>query len=152
MAYAEKTSISFERSIGEIIGMVRGKGASQIAQMDQGNLFVLAFDLDGRQIRFSIPLLVMADMPLKDGRNSTIPPSRRVEMAEQARRQKGRALMLVIKAKLESIESKVETLEEAFLANVVLADNRTVYERTHDIIAIEYETGKVQPLMLGAPS
>jgi hypothetical protein len=58
--------------------------------------------------------------------------------------------MLVIKAKLESIESKVETMEQAFLANVVLADNRTVYESAQSQIAIAYETGKVTPLMLGS--
>jgi hypothetical protein len=103
--------------------------------------------MSARQIRFSIPLPTADDMPKGDGRNTAISPTRRTEMAEQARRQKGRALMLVIKAKLESIESKVETLEQAFLANVVLADSLTVYERTQQLIAFEYETGRVQPMV-----
>jgi hypothetical protein len=150
MSYAAKTTISFDRSIGEIIGMVRAKGAAQIAQMDNGDMFILAFSMNERQIRFTIPLPTIAEMPQRDGRNSPIPNARKAEMVEQARRQKGRALMLVIKAKLESIESKVETMEQAFLANVVLADNRTVYESAQSQIAIAYETGKVTPLMLGS--
>lgn len=70
---------------------------------------------------------------------------------DQRNRQRGRALMLVIKAKLESIESGVETFEEAFLANIVTANRQTVYERIAGTLAVEYETGKVAPLMLGGP-
>lgn len=73
-------------------------------------------------------------------------------MADQRARQKGRALMLVVKAKLESVESKVETFEQAFFANVVMSDGATLYERMAEPVAIEYQTGKIAPLMLGAPS
>ena len=62
---------------------------------------------------------------------------------EQAVRQRWRALALVIKAKLESVESGIETTEQAFLANVVvMADGFTVYERIKQPIALEYQTGK----------
>lgn len=63
----------------------------------------------------------------------------------QWRRQRGRALLLVIKAKLESIESGVETFEQAFLANVVLANGETVHDRIAGPISDEYRTGAVQP-------
>ena len=34
-----------------------------------------------------------------------------------------------MKAKLEVVETGIETFEQAFLANIVTADNMTVYER-----------------------
>jgi hypothetical protein len=45
---------------------------------------------------------------------------------EAAVRQRWRALVLVIKAKLEAVASGISTLEHEFLANVVLEDGRTV--------------------------
>lgn len=68
---------------------------------------------------------------------------------EQAHRQKARALLLVIKAKLESVESGVETFEQAFLPNVVMADGATVYERIAAPIADEYRTGAPRVMLLG---
>lgn len=44
---------------------------------------------------------------------------------EQQVRQRWRALLLAIKSKLESVESGIESFEEAFLAHVVMADGRT---------------------------
>ena len=45
--------------------------------------------------------------------------------AEEVRR-RWRALLLVIKAKLESVESGIETFEEAFASQIVLANGQTV--------------------------
>jgi len=60
-------------------------------------------------------------------------------------------MLLVIKAKFESVESGVETFEQAFLANVVTSSRLTVYERIAEDLAVEYQTGAVRSLMLGAP-
>lgn len=143
MAYAETTKVSFDRSISEIIGMVRKRGAQQIAQMEELHYFALQFTMDNRMIRFRVPFPLIDDMPNRDGRGRAIPETQRVAKLEQARRQKGRALMLVIKAKLESVESGVETLEQAFLANVVMSDGATVYERIGTGIELEYKTGQI---------
>ena len=61
----------------------------------------------------------------------------------KAERQKWRALMLVIKAKLESVESHIETFEEAFLANIVMPNDQTVSEIIKPQIAESYKTGKM---------
>lgn len=73
------------------------------------------------------------------------------KIEQQWRRQRGRALLLVIKAKLESIEAEVETFEQAFLANVVLSNGDTVYDRARDQIAIEYQTREPSVMLLEAP-
>jgi len=62
----------------------------------------IAFAMNGRLLRFRVNL----------------PP----EHQEQARRQRWRALLLALKAKLECVESGIETFDEAFLAHVVCGD------------------------------
>ena len=152
MAYAANTSVSFDRSIGEIVGMLKKAGAERIAQFEEPGAFTIQFALAERIIKFRVALPQASEMPARDGRNSLLSTAKRQEMADQRARQKGRALMLVVKAKLESVESKVETFEQAFFANVVMSDGATLYERLSGPVAIEYKTGQVTPLMLGAPA
>ena len=77
-----------------------------------------------------------------DARRNTLTAAHRMAKLDQAKRQRGRALLLVIKAKLESVESGIETLEQAFLAHVVMADGKTVHERIAEPIALEYQSGR----------
>jgi hypothetical protein len=69
---------------------------------------------------------------------------------EQAERQKWRALLLVIKAKLECVENGIATFEEEFLAQIVMPGNRTVAEMIVPQIESAYATGNVQPLLEAA--
>lgn len=148
MAYAEKTNVQFEKSIAEIIGLLRKNGADRIGQMEEKLRFTIQFFAHDRLIRFRVLFPLIEDMPVVDGRNSRLTNAQRLDRLEQAKRQRGRALMLVIKAKLESVESQVETFEEAFLANVVLSDGMTMYERVKEPIAIEYKTGEPSTMLL----
>jgi len=70
---------------------------------------------------------------------------------EQAERQRWRALLLVIKAKLESVENKIETFEQAFLANVVLPNDKTVAEMVAPHIAVAYKEGRMPRQLTAAP-
>jgi len=141
MAYAETTSVAFERSVSEIVTLIKRHGAQQIGQMDDPAWFAIQFKLDDRMIRFHLPFKTIADMPTRDGRGSILSDKQRADKLEQSKRQRGRALMLVIKAKLESVASGIETIEQAFLANVVMANGQTVYDRVAQPLALEYETG-----------
>ncbi len=69
--------------------------------------------------------------------------------AERLCKQRWRALLLRIKAKLESVASNIETFGGAFLAHVVMPDNRTVYEHTAPRIAQIAKGGEMQPLLPG---
>lgn len=141
MAYAETTSVAFEKSIAEIIGAVRKAGAEQIGQFEGPNYYAVQFVLGERLIRFRLPFPSLETIPLRSGNNVAYTNAQRLDQLEQRKRQRGRALLLVIKAKLESVESGIETLEQAFLAHVVMANGQTVYERIAEPIAIEYRTG-----------
>ena len=70
-----------------------------------------------------------------------------LKTGEQIHRQRWRALLLCIKAKLEGVESKIESFEEAFLAHVVLPDGSTVGQHAAKSIALAYSGNKMVPLL-----
>jgi hypothetical protein len=149
MAYAEKTTVAFEKSVNQIIGALRRAGADQIAQFEGKDRFSVQFTLSDRMVRFTVPFPSFDDMPRRNGRNQALTQAQRNDRLKQARNQRGRALLLTIKAKLESIESGIETFEEAFLAHVVMSDGQTLYDKVREPIAVEYQTGKPSMLMIG---
>ena len=143
MAYAETTKVPFERSIAEIIGMVRKAGAEQIGQMEDRDYFAVQFTLGDRMVRFRVPFPSFDEMPKRDGRNHTLSQSQREGKLDQARRQRGRALMLVIKAKLESVESGVETMDIAVnRAERIL--RRAWRTKSRRLMALADEVGSIQ--------
>jgi hypothetical protein len=68
---------------------------------------------------------------------------------EKACREKWRALVLAVKAKLVSVEQGVETFEEAFMAHVVMPDGRTIGEHVAGPVALAYREGRSVPLLPG---
>jgi hypothetical protein len=151
MAYAEGTTVQVEKSVGEILALVKRAGAVRIAQFEEPDRLTIQFDLQGRMVRFRVTLPGWEEMPTHNGRRELLGRTQREAIAAQRHRQRARALLLVIKAKLESVESGVETLEEAFLANVVMANGQTVYERVVEPIAVEYQSGTPQHMLLAGP-
>ena len=128
MAYGDRTQVPFDRSVREIINLVKKAGAQQVGQMEEPQRLTLMFSLGDRQVRFRVAW----------------------EDNVRSRAQRARALLLVIKAKLESIESGVETFEQAFLANIVLADGVTVHDRVRADLALEYKGGGQRMYLLGS--
>lgn len=151
MAFAENTSVPIEKSVAEIVGLVKKAGATSIAQWEEPERFTIQFSLSERLLRFRVTLPAWRDMPERNGRREVLNQTQREAISAQRARQRARALLLVIKAKLESVESNVETFEEAFLANVVMSNGETVYERIAKPIAIEYESGAPSTLLLAGP-
>lgn len=76
-------------------------------------VILIGFKMGTRQVRLEVP------MPHE---TETGTRSR----AEAATRQRWRALVLVLKAKLEAVASGISTLDQEFLANVVMEDGRTI--------------------------
>ena len=91
----------------------------------RGDRLLVAFSMSGRRVQ------IMLLMPPIDDYASTPRNARRTAAAqrsawEQACRQRWRALLLIIRAKLEAVESGITTLESEFLANVMLPGGGTV--------------------------
>ena len=149
MAYAEDTTVPVEKSMLEIVALAKKCGAVRIGQIEEPDGFAIQFFLQERLLRFRVRFPSFEDMPDRDGRGEVSIASRNAK-AQQARRQRARALLLVIKAKLESVESKVETFDEAFMANVVMPDGATVGEMALPRIAQAYADGKQPQFLLPA--
>ncbi len=132
MAYAEKTKVPIEQSKKEIEQTLARYGADRFAYFTEANRAMIVFEAHNRRLRF--------DLPLSSGQS---------DKEKQDDRRKWRALVLCIKAKLESVASKIESFEEAFLAHVVMPDGQTVGEHTLPTIASSYKEGKMQPLLSG---
>jgi hypothetical protein len=107
-------------------------GATRFAYFVEPKGAVILFEVHSRRLRFNLPL--------EEGTSAKV---------DRQRRQRWRALLLCIKAKLESVASNIETFEEAFLAHVVMPDNRTVYKHTAPRIAQIAKGGELQPLLPG---
>ena len=149
--YAKETSVPVEKSKMEIEATVRRYGADGFMSGWSDARGTVQFRCQGRHVRFVMDLPDPKDKRFCEykrgfGTHYRTPEAARKEW-EQACRQKWRALALLVKAKLEAIDSNIGTFESEFLANIVLPDGKTVYETTREHIAIAYESGKMQALL-----
>lgn len=151
--FAEGTQVSVEKSRAEIEHVLSRYGATAFAYAWQRNKASIQFEAKNRRIKFMLPLPDPQDTEFTHRRygDSTRLHAREPQVAreawEKACRQSWRALLLIIKAKLEAVEAQIVTFEEEFLAHVVMPDGRTVAEHARPQIALAYENGKMQPLL-----
>ena len=137
--YAAKTAVPINRSQEEIRKILGKYGADGFAFAELKESAMIAFELSGKQIRFKLP------MPAKPNVDA---PQVRFKEWEQTCKSKWRALALSIKAKLECVACGITTLEEEFLAHIMLPNGKTVGEITMEQIEHSYKNGKM-PLLLG---
>ena len=111
----------------------------------------IAFQAAGRRLRFTLPMPKLCEFKryrVKGRSWDNVRTDVQAERAhKQAIRQRWRALALVIKAKLESVETGVATFEEEFMANIVLPSGQTMAEYALPQIAQAYESGTMPPLL-----
>ncbi|OBS01843.1 hypothetical protein A9W98_17820 [Mycobacterium gordonae] len=146
--YAASTEVSSDRSRAEIEKTLTRYGARQFMYgWDESNA-VVGFVINSRQVKFVLPL------PERDSSEFTRTPTGRARAAnqireayEQAVRQRWRALALVIKAKLEAVESGIVTFDAEFLAHIVLPSGRTVADEIGPGIQRAYETNTMPELL-----
>lgn len=148
--YAAQTGVSAEKSRAEIEKTLARYGATAFAYMTNGSQAVIMFEMGGRRIRFLLPLPEESAFRLTPTRQVRSKTAQRTAW-EQATRQRWRALALIIKAKLEAIEAGVSTLESEFLAQTMLPNGATVGEWLEPQLDAVYESGRMPPLLLGAP-
>lgn len=133
--FAVETSVPVTRTRQEVEELLTKYGATSFACASMPGKAVVMFEFEGRRVRFDLPL----------------PVDRSADKTAKMHRQRWRALLLSIKAKLVSVDTGIETFEEAFLAHVVLADGSTVSDVVRPAIEQQYVTGRMVPL-LGGPS
>ena len=147
--YAAGTDVDVGRSREELERIVVRYGASAFGYGWEDGTAVVQFKASGRFVKFTLP------MPDPGDRVFTHTPERghaRSEAAavkawEQAVKQRWRALALVVKAKLEAVESGITSFDEEFLAHLLLPDGSTVGETAIPGVALAYERGGMPRLL-----
>lgn len=145
--FAENTTVTVSASKAEIERIVERYGATQFMSGWSAEQAVIAFSMEGRQIRFVLQMPARDEERFTHHSRGTRTPDAALKEWEQACRQRWRALALVIKAKLEAVESGISVFEDEFMANIVLPGGRTVSEEVRPSIAVAYASGKVQALL-----
>jgi hypothetical protein len=150
MRFAQQTNVSVERSRAEIERLLSRYGASQFASGWDGSTAMVGFAIVGRTIRFMLPLPdKQADEFQKTPAGRRLRHPVDAERAwEQACRARWRALLLVIKAKLEAAQTGISTIEDEFMAWTVLPGGRTVGDELRAKITTAIESGKPTRLLL----
>ena len=121
--YAEDTKVPVERTRAELERMMRERGAEGFGFGWDPSGERLEFLWKGLQIRFVLP-------------RAEASTRKALASRAQADRQRWRALYLVVRAKLEAVESGIAVFEQEFLGFIVdPQSNRTVYE--HAKLALE---------------
>lgn len=123
--YAEGTTVAASKTRAEIEDYVQKRGATRFAFGYMEDRAGISFVANGIMVRFTVPVPTIDDRRVRDR-------SRRIgreKAVDEETRRRWRCLLLAIKSKFTTVESGIETFEEAFLANIVTTENMTVYER-----------------------
>lgn len=92
----------------------------------------LVFQIRGRRVRLDVP------MP-------TVREAGSEARVEAAARQRWRAVVLVVTAKLEAVESGISTLDAEFLSSIVTESGRTVGELVFPRLSESVRAGRLLP-------
>lgn len=135
MAYAQGTKVEVAQTRVDIERILERYGAASFSWHVEPMKAALQFTMNKRFVRFKLPL-----------------PEPGNAKQERLRREKWCALLLVVKAKLESVEAGIETFEESFLAHIIMPDSATVGEHALPAIADAYKSGKMPDNLLSLPA
>ena len=130
MKYAKRTVVPVSKSRSEIESVVLRYGADQFGSAldNQGGRAMVQFRIKTWLVRFILPLH---------------------QCTEQQQRQRWRALALVIKAKLEAVETGITTVEEEFLPHIVTPRGDTFGEWAVPQLREMKKTGELPSSILG---
>ena len=148
--YAEKTNVPSDRSRVEIEKTLTRYGANKFMYGWEESSAIIAFHMQERRVKFVLPLPSLLDSDICSTPTGKKRTKDQVEVAyEQAVRQSWRALALVIKAKLEAVDTGITIFEDEFMAHIVLPNGDTVGDFMRPQIEKAYETKKMPPLLPG---
>jgi hypothetical protein len=130
MPYAKGTKVPTAKSEFEIKYLLKRMGAEQVGTFEDGlhHRAIVVFRLDGLSIALPVPL------PDPDDPGFLLTPSKKVkrtpekafEEYEHEVLRRWRVLLMLIKAKLETIELGMSTIQREFLPDVMLPGGGTV--------------------------
>jgi hypothetical protein len=148
MSYAEKTTVSPARTREAIEKTLSRFGAHAFGYLNEPGRAVVMFEI--RQIR------IVYRLPLPDPgeeRFTTTPagqsrsPAAANEQHQQAIRQRWRALLASITAKLAAIEAGISTVEEEFLPHIAVPQGGTFGDYAYPALDKAYAEGMLPEIL-----
>lgn len=126
--YAIDTKVPAMVTRAEIETLIVKYGADSFAYGQDGVSVFIGFRLAERTLKFTLKL-----------------PDQRTHPKEH--RSRWRALLLCIKAKLESVATGIESFDQAFMPHVVMPNGKTFSEYAMPALEEAYAKGKMPPLL-----
>ncbi len=152
--YASETTVPVEKSKAEIEETLRRYGASEFHSGWKTDAAMIGFRIKNLFIRFVLPYPDRKDRKFTHkkirGWDKPMSDLQKSRAYEQDLRSRWRALLLVIKAKLEATECKISSIEQEFLAHIVMPNEQTIGEWMMETALPSIRDGKM-PLMLEGP-
>lgn len=145
--FAENTAVTSDKTLSDIMAVLRRYKATGFGIVEDTGRIGVQFNMNSRRVRFTAPLPNRKDYERTPERRLPRSAAETEKAYAQATRQVWRALYLVIKAKLESVESGIETFEDAFMAQLVLPSGETVGAWLKPQIERVYATNEMPPLL-----
>lgn len=146
--YARHTKVSAERSRVEIEKTLTRYGATGFMYGWSESGAIIGFMMQGKQYKCILRLPDYDDF-LTNSIGNRVSQKQAERSFEKSKLQRWRALALVIKAKLEAVESEISTVETEFLPWMVLPNGQTVGQWMKPQLDVIYESGKMPPLLPG---
>lgn len=144
--YAKNTQVSVEQSRIEIERTLARYGAERFMYGYTEKSATVVFEVHDRRVRFTLPLLEMSAFS-HDARNRKRTREHQTNAHKAEQRRRWRALALVIKAKLEAVDSGIVSFDEEFLAHLVMSDGDTVGEYLTPQLQHVLTTGNLPPML-----
>lgn len=131
--YAEDTKVPVAKTRQDIEAALRRAGASRIVSMDEVESALIVFMLSDRLMRIVVPIAA--------------------ETSRQERAAIWRGLFMVMKAKLVAIDRGISSVDQEFLADIVLPDGQTVGRWFEPGLRLAFQRGimPTHPLMIEGP-
>ncbi len=147
--HAKDTTVPVEKTRDEIEATLKRYGADQFAYGWDAGSACIGFRAQGRFVKFVLPIPDRDDKKFKrNARGGALSLTQQTNVFDKAVRQRWRALLLVIKAKLEAVQVGITTFEDEFLSHITLPSGESVGQWLRPQIAEAYRTGKVPSMLM----
>lgn len=128
--FAEDTKVPVGQSQDSVKRLLKAAGAHQLAVYEATDRSAVAFRIDGRFYRITVPIDTTTGV------------------GQQEERRAWRLLLLLIKAKMEAVREGATTVEREFLADMLMPDGSTVAEWTAKPLELAYNKGEMPGQLL----
>lgn len=152
--FATQTGVPVERTKADIEQLLVRYKASEFASGWRPGSAMMQFRLGDLSMRFVLPIPRGDEERFRwkkaRGQRTRCTDAQAERLVQQETRSRWRALLLVVKAKLEAVECGISTIENEFMAFLVLTDGRTFGDWVVETALPRIRGGQMPPL-LGRP-